>query len=192
MYRQESNLAISSSPVTKTMYSYIWAYCCCVKRKEIFSSAPVLSVMTHRECCVDRPFPFMWLGNVWEPAPPPCSTGQSQLFNPCFPGLNLRHRRCHMDLWLAILVLIHHRPHQPRHHPLLQLQDWSTVFPFSQSLLSLAGCLLPNCASGQSCFKPCFLLVNCHESSFLFGPLGPHLAASVVAHWAATGQSLGP
>jgi hypothetical protein len=28
-----------------------------------------------------------------------------------------------------------------------------------------------------------FLLVNCHESSSLFGPLAPHLAASVVAHW---------
>ncbi len=57
MYRRESNLAISPSTVTKIMYSYFWAYCYCVKRKEIFSSAPGLSMMTHRECRVDLPFP---------------------------------------------------------------------------------------------------------------------------------------
>ncbi len=42
---------------------------------------------------------------------------------------------------------------------------------------------LPNCASSQSCFKLYFLLVSCHESSSLFGPLAPPLVASVVAHW---------
>ncbi len=39
-------------------------------------------------------FPIMWLGNVWEPAPPPRSTGLSRLFNPPLSGLNthsLRH-----------------------------------------------------------------------------------------------------
>ncbi len=56
-HRWESNLAISSSPVPKIMYSYYWAYCYRMKRKEIFSSAPGLSVMTLRECGVDRPFP---------------------------------------------------------------------------------------------------------------------------------------
>jgi hypothetical protein len=44
--------------------------------------------MTHREYRVDRPFPVTRLGNVWEPIPPPHSTGLSRLFNPRFPGLN--------------------------------------------------------------------------------------------------------
>ncbi len=42
----------------------------CEKLK-ISSSAAGLSVMTIRECHVDCPFPVMWLGNVWEPSPPP-------------------------------------------------------------------------------------------------------------------------
>ncbi len=57
VYSRESNLAISSSPVTKIMYRFDWAYCCHMKRREISSSAPGLSVMTLRECRVDRPFP---------------------------------------------------------------------------------------------------------------------------------------
>jgi hypothetical protein len=35
-----------------------------------------------------------------------------------------------------------------------RLEHRVSVFPFSQSLLSLAGCLLPNSASSQSCFNP--------------------------------------
>jgi hypothetical protein len=64
-----------------------------------------------------------------------------------------------------------------------RLEHRVSVFLFSQLLLSLAGCLLPNCASSQSCFKLYFLLVSCHESGSLFGLLAPHLVASVVAHW---------
>jgi hypothetical protein len=33
VYRRESNLAISSSAVTKIKYSYYWAYCYHVKKK---------------------------------------------------------------------------------------------------------------------------------------------------------------
>jgi hypothetical protein len=33
------------------------------KKYEISSSAPGLSVMTHRKCRVDHPFPVTWLGN---------------------------------------------------------------------------------------------------------------------------------
>ncbi len=109
LYRRESNLVILSSPVTKIMYGYYWAYRFRVKRKEISSSAPGLGVMTHRECHVDHPFPAMWLGNVWEPAPPPRSTGQSRLFNPCFLGLNLRHRNvvtwtCDWLFWFSFIT----------------------------------------------------------------------------------------
>jgi hypothetical protein len=41
------------------------------KIKQFSSSAPGLSMMTLRECNVDCPFPVTWLGNVWEPVPPP-------------------------------------------------------------------------------------------------------------------------
>ncbi len=71
----------------------------------------------------------------------------------------------------------------PTSHPSATSRLEHRVSIFSQSLLSLAGCLLPNYASSQSYFKLCFLLVNCHESSSLFSPLAPRLAASVVAHW---------
>jgi hypothetical protein len=53
----ESNLAISSSPVTKTMYIFSNAYGDCMKRWKISSSAPDLSLMTRREYRVDRLFP---------------------------------------------------------------------------------------------------------------------------------------
>jgi hypothetical protein len=55
----------------KTMYMFSKAYCYCMKHEKISSSAPGLGLMTHREYRVDRPFPVMWLGNVWEPFPPP-------------------------------------------------------------------------------------------------------------------------
>ncbi len=47
--------------------------------------------------------------------------------------------------------------------------QWLRTFFSSQWMLSLAGYLLPNCASSQSSFKLCFLLVSCPESSSLFG-----------------------
>ncbi len=40
MYRRESNLAISSSPVTKTMYIFDKAYCYFMKLEKISSSVP--------------------------------------------------------------------------------------------------------------------------------------------------------
>ncbi len=75
----------------RTLYMFSKAYCyLCGKRK--FLSVRRVGLMTHREYRVDRPFPVKWLDNVWEPTPPPRSTGLSRLFNPCFPGLKLRHR----------------------------------------------------------------------------------------------------
>jgi hypothetical protein len=61
-----------------------------------------------------------------------------------------------------------------------RLEHRVSVSLFSQSLLSLAACFWPNCASSQSCFQLC-----CLEStgSSLFGLLAPRLVASVVAHW---------
>ncbi len=56
LYRRESNLAISSSPVTKTMYIFSKAYCyLCGKRK--FLAVRQVGLVTHHECRVDRPLP---------------------------------------------------------------------------------------------------------------------------------------
>jgi hypothetical protein len=68
-------------------YNLVKAYCyLCGKRK--FLAVRQVGLMTHRKCRVDRPFPVTWLGNVWEPFPPPPAVqARSRLFNPCFPGL---------------------------------------------------------------------------------------------------------
>jgi hypothetical protein len=58
LYRQKSNLAISSSPVTNNNVQFIkWAYYYRVKKLKISSSVQGLSMMTLREYLVDRPFP---------------------------------------------------------------------------------------------------------------------------------------
>ncbi len=59
LYRRESNLAISSSPVTKRQCVYLVRRTAIVWYMKISSSAPGLSLMTHREYRVDRPFPDM-------------------------------------------------------------------------------------------------------------------------------------
>jgi hypothetical protein len=97
MYCQESNLVISSSPVTKIMYRFI-GILLFMKRKEISSSAPGLSMMTLSECRVDHPFPVTWLGKVWDPPPPPAGQVKG-LFNPRFPGLNFRYRNAVTRTW---------------------------------------------------------------------------------------------
>jgi hypothetical protein len=57
LYCRESNLAISSYPVTNNNLQFIVGVLLPCENKKIFSSAPGLSVMTHPECRVDRPFP---------------------------------------------------------------------------------------------------------------------------------------
>jgi hypothetical protein len=49
LYCRESDLAILSSPVTKTMYIFSKVYCDCMKCWKISSSVPGLSLMTHCE-----------------------------------------------------------------------------------------------------------------------------------------------
>ncbi len=67
-------------------------YCYFVWERK-FLAVRRVGLMTHHEYRVNRPLPVTWLGNVWEPTPPPpCSMGLSRLFNPCFLGLKIRHR----------------------------------------------------------------------------------------------------
>ncbi len=76
-----------------------------------FLAVHQVSLMTHRDCCVDCPFPYPVTGVVWEPRPP-CSI-MGRLFKLAFCRLTLSTlKRCHMDLWLAQLVLTHHHLHQ--------------------------------------------------------------------------------
>ncbi len=141
--------------------------------------------MTHRECPVDRPFPVTWLGNVWEPSPPPRSTGLSRLFNPCFPGLK------------SDTVMLSHGPvtgHSGSHSStssstttsppsaILRLEHRVSVFPFLTMVLSLAGCLCPLCFQLEL-LKLCFF-EQVIVRVVLYLALWPaRLAASVVAHW---------
>ncbi len=116
--------------------------------------------------------------------PPPRSTGRGRLFNPRFLGLTVTITLSHGLMIGSSGSHSSLTSSPPTSHPSAtsRLEHRVSVFPFSQSLLSLTGCLLPYCASIQSCFKLCFF-VNCHESSSFFWPFGPCLAASVVAHW---------
>jgi hypothetical protein len=125
MYRQESILAIVVFPSqSNTIIPYVFGVLQAMRVLDIFSSAPgrlwwpiVSVVLTVR-------FPITWLGNVWEPAPSPLlqyGHGTAYLtpflrFNPQIP------LRCHMDLWLAHLVLTHPHLHQHQQQHLLQLQ----------------------------------------------------------------------
>jgi hypothetical protein len=91
LYRRESILAIVIFPSQKIMCN-VWTYCYRVKKlKNISSSAPGLSVMTLRECCVDRLFPDHVIKS-WVRTRPPHSVGMSRLFKTRFLGLTLRHR----------------------------------------------------------------------------------------------------
>jgi hypothetical protein len=114
--------------------------------------------------------------------PTPRSTGLSRLFNPRFPGLKIRYRyavtgTCGWHSWFSFIsnLITIVTPSSPPPSIIARLEHRVSVFP--NSIVVLLG-RLP--------FAPLvllFLLVNCQESSSLFGPLAPRLAASVVAHW---------
>ncbi len=58
-------------------------------------------------------------------APPPRRYRQCCLFKLAFWRLSLSTpKRCHMDLWLARLVLTHHHLHRPQHLPSASI-TWS-------------------------------------------------------------------
>ncbi len=91
---QNNNIILQSFCVLRTMWEL-----------EIFSSRPGrLCWPITSECHVDCPFPVMWLGNVWEPAPSPRPTAVwawTAYLTP-LPGLNPQiPLHCHMDLWSA-------------------------------------------------------------------------------------------
>ncbi len=110
--------------ILSKVYCYLYG-----KRK--FAAVRRVGLMTRHEYRVDRLFPVTWLGNVWEPTPPP-QYGLSRLFNPCFPGLKsdtvtLSHRTV-----IGIVVLTHLHLHWPHHPPTAssRLEHRVSVFPF--------------------------------------------------------------
>ncbi len=76
-----------------------------------------IGLMTHHECCIDHLFLYHVTGVGCEPSPPLKIQALGGLFKLTFWCLTLSSpKRCHMDLWLAWLVLTHHHLHQ--HHQL--------------------------------------------------------------------------
>jgi hypothetical protein len=138
----------SSSQVKNNNAQFLFTYCYCVKKNWKFLAVcrvwawwPFASVM------LTVRFLITWLDNVWEPAPPPPAVQDWVAYLTTLSGLNPQTPlRCHMDLWLACLVLTHLHLHQHQHRPLLQQQTLEprvSVFLFNHSVFSLAGCLLP-------------------------------------------------
>ncbi len=179
LYRRESNLVVSSSPVTKTSVLYIFskAYCY-LYGKEKFLAVRRVGLMTRHDCRIDRPFPVTWLGNVWEPTPPR-STGLSRLFNPCFPGL-----KSDTVMLSCSSVTSYCGSHSSTSSATTtssptassRLEHRVSIFPFFVNF-SAFFCGLPFCP------LLCFFQQIDVRVVLYFGPLAPRLAASVVAHW---------
>ncbi len=84
-----------------------------------------VSLMTHQECCIDRPFLWLVVGKNQPPPPQVYATGR--LFKLAFWCLTLSTlKRYHMDLWLAWLILTHHHLHWLQHLPSANFmeQEW--------------------------------------------------------------------
>jgi hypothetical protein len=71
-----------------------------------------VSLMTHCECCIDHPFLYHVIGVGWEPSTLQRYRHWVPFFKLTFWRLTLSTPKfCHMDLWLARLVLTHHHLH---------------------------------------------------------------------------------
>jgi hypothetical protein len=81
------------------------------------------SLMTRHEYCVERPFPYYVTSVGWELSPPtPQVEAPGWLFKLAFWRLTLSILKCcHMDLWLARLVLTHHHLHRLHQLPSAKL-----------------------------------------------------------------------
>ncbi len=135
--------------------------------------------MTHGKCRVDCLFPnhaIRW--RVWTGLP--LQYGHLTAYLTPFFRLNPQTpKRCHMDLWLARLVLTHLHLHQHRQHNLLQQQILKLCCFFFGGLPFAL--LVLQCRAAFSSLSFCKYVVRV---ALLFGPLPPRprLAASAVAH----------
>ncbi len=135
----------SSSPVKIIkLFSVYLVYCSHGNWK--FSAVRQVGLMTHGECRVDLLFPNRPIRWRVRTSPPPLQYGHWTTYLTPFLRLNPQiPKRCHMDLWLARLVLTHLHLHQHRHYHLLQqqiLEPRVSVLSFQLWCFSLAGCPL--------------------------------------------------
>ncbi len=120
------------------MYINIWwtavVWKCCK-----FLAVCRVGMTTLLECRIDRPFPYH-MSSCWvRTRPPPPVWALGRLFKPSFWRLTLSTPKCcHMDLWLAQLVLTHH--HHYRLHPSLLHQHLE--FKVSNSFFFIRGAFL--------------------------------------------------
>ncbi len=128
-------------------------------------------------------FSITWLGFGWEPAPPPSPLQYWHWVAYLTPFLRLNPqtlKRCHMDLWLACLVLIHlhrhhHHPSVLQQHPEFRVSDLSFL---SVVLFLWRAAFCPFSVKQRAAFQLSLFQYICHESSPFIWPTGPRLAAS--------------
>jgi hypothetical protein len=127
--------------------AFMWEYC-------KFLAVCRVSLRTHGKCCVDRPFPHHVIRCWVITSPPPPAVWHWVAYLTPFFRLNPQTlKRCHMDLWLARLVLIHlHHRHHPslmQQHPEFRVSDLSflSVVLFSDGLPFNLFCQAKSCFS---------------------------------------------
>jgi hypothetical protein len=110
--------------LSKVYCNFLW--------EKKFLAVRRVGLMTHREYRVDRPFPVTWLGNVWEPTPPPRSMGLSRLFNPHFPGLtsDTVARICDQQFWFSPIYIYCTSSSMSSPTASSRLEHRVSVFPF--------------------------------------------------------------
>ncbi len=145
-----------------------------------FLAVRQVSVMTLREWRVDHPFPYHVIRCWVRTSPLPTVWALSRLFKPCFLRLNPQTpKRCHMDLWLAHLVLTH--LHRHRHHPSLlqQLPEFrESDFSFCHWCFFSCGLFFALFLSSKELsFSSPFSIKYVMRVAHLFSPLAPRLAA---------------
>jgi hypothetical protein len=140
-----------------------------------------VGLMTHGKCHVDRPFPNHAI-RCWvrtSPPSPPAVRHWSAYLTPFLTLYPQTPKRCHMDLWLACLVLIH--LHRHRHDPSLLQQhlEFSVSDPSFLSMVLFSGGLhIALVLSSKDLFFSCpFLSEFVVRVAFLFSSLAPRLAA---------------
>ncbi len=142
----------------------------------------LVSLMTNGKCRNDHPFPYLVIRCWVRTKPPPAVWALSRLFKPTFWRISLSTLKgCHMDLWLARLVLTHHHLH--RLHPsILDQQPESTVSnPFFFYPWYFLSGRLPFAlfqSTKELLFSSPLLSKHVMRVALLFGPLVPRLAAS--------------